>query len=714
MSHPGWAETRINFVELTHPEFRVVARDINVSYTFAGLASSSAESIKVVELALYINIAPTGTEPETMSGTFPDSFAPVFSFLPAKQIEIQRLTVEAVDPEVYVVGTAKLSAQSAVVDLTAAAPGPWQGWSTRLRLNDDNSFDFRLNSTRLVGPPPVSIRGQIAEQQLGAQVCVHIESEDLLPAQNYFPQLPDQVKLASTGGITLPWPLPEDASLDPQSIWPFLSADLDSLLLTYASKGPDVEARFSSDNLLLSSGLLTATLSGEIEHTRGDLKIRTQLPANTPLTYDNGVLHLGTQARPLLQTVRSNDAEIEMRSSLTLNLNATPELAIAAELGAQSGKELGLQGVINGNFQALDLQSAALQGSLLLDASASIGTYSIPHKLAANLTYSRDTHLQIDGSFAAEPIRLPFQVTHNLDTAEGELVSSGTHAWHGDLIASVLPGWDGDIELTEGKMSTLATIAWGDSVSTDLSLQLSGANASFDEYVLNGVELQTRFTNHDATNPETWSLAPTSIKAAALNVGFEISNISAELSSTTDGFNIHDARADLLGGTILLEEASYQWQEASSFDVQLQDIDLAKLLALEGDKVSGSGTLSGSLPITANASGISVTQGFVAAAAPGGKLSLSPDLTQPTGRAELDFALKALEDFTYTDLRADINYGANGDLKLAVKLAGTNPGFENGRPVHYNLTVQENIPVLLQSLRIQQGLTDKIERAVTK
>jgi hypothetical protein len=60
-------------------------------------------------------------------------------------------------------------------------------------------------------------------------------------------------------------------------------------------------------------------------------------------------------------------------------------------------------------------------------------------------------------------------------------------------------------------------------------------------------------------------------------------------------------------------------------------------------------------------------------------------------------------------LKLEVQYKEDGTLDLAARLEGKNPDWQQGRPVHLNLTVQENIPVLLKSLRIVQGIEQSLQ-----
>jgi hypothetical protein len=149
---------------------------------------------------------------------------------------------------------------------------------------------------------------------------------------------------------------------------------------------------------------------------------------------------------------------------------------------------------------------------------------------------------------------------------------------------------------------------------------------------------------------------------------------------------------------------------SAALEVALEDVDLAELLGLYGEHIAGSGRLDGHLPAFVADGAVSIRSGRLRARPPGGHIRLSPALARVGARPGLDFALRALEDFTYTLLDADVDYAPSGDLTLAVRLHGRNPGIEGGRPIHYNLTVTENVPQLLESLAIEGRLLERLKR----
>ena len=107
-----------------------------------------------------------------------------------------------------------------------------------------------------------------------------------------------------------------------------------------------------------------------------------------------------------------------------------------------------------------------------------------------------------------------------------------------------------------------------------------------------------------------------------------------------------------------------------------------------------------------------MTGGHLSAEDPGGTIQLATDFGASAGQLGLDFAMKALGNFHYSTLNVDADYTENGDLALVVKLQGTNPEVEKGRAIVYNLTINENVLVLLESLRAPRAIIDKVEDKV--
>ena len=68
-----------------------------------------------------------------------------------------------------------------------------------------------------------------------------------------------------------------------------------------------------------------------------------------------------------------------------------------------------------------------------------------------------------------------------------------------------------------------------------------------------------------------------------------------------------------------------------------------------------------------------------------------------------------LSDFQYHDLQVALDYSEAGDLLANSTIRGKNPHYQQGRDIHFNLTIEENVGTLLRSLRMGDDLTRKVQ-----
>lgn len=140
----------------------------------------------------------------------------------------------------------------------------------------------------------------------------------------------------------------------------------------------------------------------------------------------------------------------------------------------------------------------------------------------------------------------------------------------------------------------------------------------------------------------------------------------------------------------------------SPLTVRIAGLDLQKLFEIyPQSKVSGTGTVDGSLIIRVTKDKKITAIGKLVSRAPGGILrgNLRDWQQAHPENQGVRIAAQALEHFDYTSLQADIDYQPSGQLILKVALVGSNPGFQAGRTIHLNVSVEENLPALLKSLR---------------
>jgi hypothetical protein len=78
----------------------------------------------------------------------------------------------------------------------------------------------------------------------------------------------------------------------------------------------------------------------------------------------------------------------------------------------------------------------------------------------------------------------------------------------------------------------------------------------------------------------------------------------------------------------------------------------------------------------------------------------------------MKLAADALDNFHYDVLRSGVDYREDGTLDLSLRLEGRNPSMNNGQPINFGISLEENIPQLLTSLQLTDRVSETIQRRV--
>jgi hypothetical protein len=178
--------------------------------------------------------------------------------------------------------------------------------------------------------------------------------------------------------------------------------------------------------------------------------------------------------------------------------------------------------------------------------------------------------------------------------------------------------------------------------------------------------------------------------------------------------NINEAAATLLGGRVQTRGIRYDGRHDSQFAIDIAHLDLARVVALEQQQgIDASGLLDGSLPVTLTPRGLSIADGQLHARPPGGAIRYQgTDSVRNMAAANpnLKLVLNALGNYQYDKLNVGVDYAEAGDLVLQLALAGRNPDWNAGQPIHLNVSITENIPTLLRSLSLSEEISGKVEK----
>ncbi len=327
----------------------------------------------------------------------------------------------------------------------------------------------------------------------------------------------------------------------------------------------------------------------------------------------------------------------------------------------------------------------------------------------------RDALLTVDLRARAQGGRdgLPVLVhaRHNLETGVGEGSLTADWRWNKPLLATQLPRWRAIYDVDDGTLQLAMQSEWRTaSVAPSLQaagqLTLAASHAHYDDYLVSGLAVAAPFQFSDGS----LVVGDSDVRMGSVDVGFPLTQIGLRLAVANDVAQIRELSGSVLGGSFSAEAFSYSLvRDDAQFALRLRGVALRELLALEGEDIEGDGVLDGVLPVTINADDVMVVDGRVAARAPGGTLHYRSGAAASMAKTGVGFVFQALEDFRYDVLDAKVALASGGNLELAVKLNGSNPAVEKGRPITFNLNLTESIPALLTSLRAAQGITDRIE-----
>lgn len=353
-------------------------------------------------------------------------------------------------------------------------------------------------------------------------------------------------------------------------------------------------------------------------------------------------------------------------------------------------------------------------------AALESGTAKLPGFKGA-LTYASDTivadletlGLHQNGSIALQ---------HNLTTGRGQVDLAGAGvSFAAEGLSKRLTPWPYDWDITAGLLFSDADARW---TSADSELQFAG-HAVLRAEGVSGRYTDIAFVNLstgvEATYDPTAGLAvnPTSLTVGLLDTGVALEDISASLKFPHGemGVDVAALRMSAFGGTIQAEPFSFRTSATThTVTMNAAAMRLDQLLTLEEfSAVKVSGTVGATLPITIEGDLITISNGKLFGEPPGGVIHYQPEAAAgATDASSIGFVTRALSNFEYKTLTSDIEYNADGDLKLQLQLTGKSPAVDENRPIVLNLGVENNVPQMLKSLRAARSVEEILEKRLQK
>lgn len=321
------------------------------------------------------------------------------------------------------------------------------------------------------------------------------------------------------------------------------------------------------------------------------------------------------------------------------------------------------------------------------------------------------------GSFrsdrSSKALPLNFVVNGKRDSATGTFEVSANHLIDRPVLKKELPGWVADYDLLGGQLnfSLKGTFDVSDEPRFDAAgeVSLKEVVARYDDISMTGVNADFPLR----VQTDNLHLGPGPMFITSIDIGFPASEIAFQLETDTSVAKVDDFSANLLAADISIGQLVYNIDDASSqFTVQVQGLPVANVLALEGEDINGDGIIDGNLPVELTNAGVTVAGGSFTSRPPGGYLRYLGDL--PATSMGLDLAIRALRNFEYTEMKVGVDYAPDGALAALVRLRGKSQDVENGRPIHFNVNVTENIPALLESIRASEATERRVQQRLSR
>jgi len=375
--------------------------------------------------------------------------------------------------------------------------------------------------------------------------------------------------------------------------------------------------------------------------------------------------------------------------------------------------------------------SAILDGVVLEQSAARSAPFDLSAQVAADPQVIK-TDIQTRGR--DHPIKLAAQLEHEWATGHGTA--------HGVLdpvvfdrstlrLGHLWSPWSFPGDVTVGSVGGTFEWRWTTDPQQQLSVQGGSADlvverlgGHYQNVVLTGVNGKLKMVIEGLERVVV--SRPAEVTIASIQTGVDVTDLTMTVEGEWDLrerlplVEVRNIRCGLLGGT-----ATSQGVRADlgyppyGLTVLVRELDLRKIFSLEQQKgLQGTGMLDGSIPVTVTSQGLRVKDGNFEARPPGGviRYTASPEAAHAVTQANtnMEMVLQALSNFHYNVLQVGAQYAENGTLQLQARLEGKNPEQEKSPPIHFNLTVQENIPALLKSLRLVNDLEDSVRTRFSK
>jgi hypothetical protein len=210
------------------------------------------------------------------------------------------------------------------------------------------------------------------------------------------------------------------------------------------------------------------------------------------------------------------------------------------------------------------------------------------------------------------------------------------------------------------------------------------------------------------------SVSAATVEVALVDIGFPIEDLHGRITPDLDALSadIDAVSMTVLGGEARIDPFRYEFEkETNELLLHARGIQLPLMVGLADlETVEISGSVSGDIPVTLKNGTVIVEGGHLENDAPGGAIHYDAGTGIVDEESQLGIVTRTLKNFEFDELTSNVDYNEQGDLKLQMRLTGTNPDVDPLQPVVLNLGIENNVPQMLRSLQATRSIEDIIER----
>ncbi|PIQ31518.1 MAG: hypothetical protein CO186_04770 [Zetaproteobacteria bacterium CG_4_9_14_3_um_filter_49_83] len=729
----GLQQSRIRRLHLRQQQgaVEIDSEQVMISYSLNGLLDQHIDSLKLERLDITLHPSQKQSEsPLTLV-----SPAALFSQIPASSIELEHITLRqlAANGDTLQALSGQASYHDQTLQMSLRETGNSRGLQAELSLDAQGQCKVQISRNDVD-----ILRGQclISEQQADMQLQGSLQA-DLAALDALAISWLDMPAHKINGEMQLAWTASLPSTADAEQWQQALTFNAEVELNTALEYQPQSYAAALKASASYALGKLAWKIDDQSKLRFGDhlhsalsfASFAGNLDQLTPLHL---TLNKGSQLQ--LQQFSSSDITIpklnfKILSPLQISHeHASVQLVRATDIAVNTGTLQWQDKNLRSQNMRIKLKAGKLftpAGSIRIDGfdvQSDKMTLPMPLNLAAEFDLSRDP-LNVRGSLASadEMLHVDWRLSHSFNKASGTLDYTLKPLQPAALPVLVRMLGDRDsVGISSGTLNSQGQLQWNQrqALTASIELALEEMNGFYQKTTFSGLTSSI----HLALNEQALLLSSDKLTVHSLDASLPITDVSmnAVINNPFQGpvsVQLNDVQAQALGGQISSPRIDIEMgRKSNPFMISLAKIDAGQLAEFRKQEgFTAEGKLNGTLPFDWTDKGLKMTAGKLTSREPGGVIRYlgTPSMQQlAASDTATHMAMQILSDFRFSLLQINADYQPEGDLFLQIGIKGHNPAYENGRRIEFNFNIEENVLKLLQSLRMADEISGRIEKKV--